>query len=396
MSDGESRVPPNVQSEDASSGADVKSLQEAFELFTRTTQTMEESYRKLEERLRSLDQELQSRNQELALATDYLNSVLHSMSDGVVTVDTSGVITTFNGAAEKVLGYNEKDVVGRPFHKVFGREFAVPARQMLTALCTSDGKSVPVTERDSPIADRTNKEIGSVKVFQDLSEIEALREQVRHRDRLASLGEMAATVAHEIRNPLGGIRGFATLLSRDIPEDDPRSRLVGKIIEGTISLDAVVNELLEYTRPVDLNLRTLTCAELIERSLGFLGAHEGIVIDNRVVDESPIEVDLEKMQQVLLNILLNAVQSMADGGTITLETNIQESTVAFLITDAGHGIPSEDIDRVFFPFYTTKEKGTGLGLAVASKIVESHGGALKVVSEVGKGSTFRVSLRKGE
>lgn len=393
---GKPEAPPALRADKALAPdlPDLTSLKEAFDLYTRTSRSMEKAYRKLEERLQTLDQELQARNQELALATDYLNSVLHSMSDGVVTVDTLGVITTFNRAAGEVLGYAEEEVVGQPFREVFGRDFLIPRGRILSELRTKGSEAVPVAERDSPIADRSNKRIGLVKVFQDLSEIEALRGQVRHKDRLAALGEMAATVAHEIRNPLGGIRGFANLLSRDIPKEDSRSRLVGKIIEGTMSLDAVVSELLEYTRPMDLTLAPKTCAEIITNALGYLEGHTGVEIENRVSTETKVMVDLEKMRQVFLNVLLNAAQSMPDGGKIVIDVEDNRDTMSFTITDMGGGIPAENFDRVFFPFYTTKEKGTGLGLAVASKIVECHGGSIEVTSEVGTGSTFRVSLGK--
>ena len=208
------------------SGADLHELQQAFEVFTRTTRSMEEAYRGLESRVRELDQEL-------ALTIDYLNYILESMSDGVIAVDTDYRVTTFNKAASAVLGYDAIDVIGRGFNEVFGREFEAGARGQIRELPTRHGQPIKVSERDSPIADRDGQRIGTVKVFQDLTEIEHLRSRVAQQDRLAAIGEMAATVAHEIRNPLGGIRGFAALLSRDLEEDDPRRRLVDKIQIGS-------------------------------------------------------------------------------------------------------------------------------------------------------------------
>ena len=191
------------------------------------------------------------KNRELALTTEYLNSILDSMSDGVIAVDVNGAITTFNRAAETILGYPAAEMIGEDFESNFGRAFLPAAGEAVSKLRTIAGTAVRVHEQDAPLADRTEQRLGTVKVFQDLREIEALREQVRRKDRLAALGEMAATVAHEIRNPLGGIRGFATLLEQDTPADDPRHRLIQKIVAGTKNLDRVVNELLEYTRPVD-------------------------------------------------------------------------------------------------------------------------------------------------
>ncbi|NLT60603.1 MAG: PAS domain S-box protein, partial [Candidatus Hydrogenedentes bacterium] len=184
----------------------MKALESAFAEFTRTTAAMGEWYRSLQARVDELDRELEDKNRQLAFANDYLNYILESMSDGVIAVDTAGCITRFNRAASEVLGYAAGDVVGKPFHEVFGREFAAPpGGRHPMELQTRNGRTVPVSERDAPIADRNNQRIGTVKVFEDLSELETLRQRVRQKDRLAALGEMAATVAHEIRNPLGGL-----------------------------------------------------------------------------------------------------------------------------------------------------------------------------------------------
>lgn len=379
------------------SAVDMRALTEAFEQFTKMNEALEESYRRLEMRVESLDEELQAKNQELALTTEYLNSILESMSDGVIAVDTEGVITTFNRAAGEVLGHRSGEVVGKPFRQVFGEEFSPSSARRVAELRTHKGHRVPVSERNSPVADRSNLRLGSVKVFQDLREIEALREQVRRKDRLAALGEMAATVAHEIKNPLGGIRGFAALLLQDVEKEDPRYRLVEKIIAGTKSLDHVVNELLEYTRPMELNLKTENLAALVRASLGYLdaGGHR-VRIDNTVDPDVCAAVDSNKIRQVFLNVLLNAAQSMEDEGVITITSQADGTTVTVGIGDTGCGIPEEEFEHLFSPFYTTKEKGTGLGLAVASKIVEGHGGVIEVTSEVGKGSKFWIRLPRGD
>ena len=379
------------------SNIEMKALAEAFEIFTRSTQTLEESYRKLDEHAQKMSRELAAKNRELALTNDYLNSILESMSDGVIASDTQESITTFNRAATVMLGYTAAEAAGQSFQAMFGRQFRLARGASSAALRAKSGRFVPVSERDAPIADREGTRLGYVKVFQDLTEIEALREQVRQRDRLAAIGEMAATVAHEIRNPLGGIRGFASLLARDIAEDDPRARLVDKILIGTKDLDRVVNELLEYTRPVDLDPRPVACGEILRAALAYLELDGRAV---RVVDETEpslkVLADLDKMRQVFLNILLNAVQSIEGEGELRITASATSAAVTIAIADTGCGIAPEDVDNVFSPFYTTKEKGTGLGLAVAGKIVESHAGALSVESELGKGTTFFVRLPRTE
>lgn len=375
----------------------LKALADAFEQFTQTSQVMEESYRRLQARIEVLDKEIAEKNRELAYTSDYLGSVLECMSDGVIAVDTEGIVTTFNHAAGDVLGYLRSEVVGRRFGDVFGREIAVPPGTHAMELRARDGRSVPVSERDSPLSDRANRRSGTVKVFQEVTEIEALRQRVRQKDRMAAVGEMAATIAHEIRNPLGGIRGFAALLARDIDSDDPRRRLVDKIEVGAKDLERVVSELLEYTRPVDLRLRATSCADLVEAAIGYIDQDKGPAAIENVVDPGVhAMVDSDKMRQVLLNILLNAVQSIEDAGSVRVTADSNSATVTVAVSDTGTGMTPEQVAQAFAPFYTTKEKGTGLGLAVAAKIVEGHGGHIDVESEPGKGSTFRVHLPRAD
>jgi PAS domain S-box-containing protein len=378
--------------------ADLAAITQAFERFTQTTARMEESYRLLEARVQSLDRELQDKNRELTLATEYLNAVLDSMSDGVIAVDPAGSITTFNRAAAQILGRAPGAVMGRTYSEEFGPGPAPQAAPQFRELTTTDGVKVPVSERAAPISGVSGERRGTVYVFQDLRELEALREEVRRKDRLAALGQMAATIAHEIRNPLGGIQGFAALLQRDVPEDDARRRLVEKIISGTKSLDRVVNELLEYTRPLELKIEPVDVSVLVAGAIEFLPAvPAGVRVINRAGADVSVRADASKLKQVLLNILLNAVQGVGDAGEIVVSVEANVDHVAIVVRDSGEGIAAEHLDKIFMPFFTTREKGTGLGLAAASKIVESHGGTIEAVSTPGQGATFHVRLpRRGE
>lgn len=379
------------------SGDDVKALADAFTQFTQSTQALEESHRLLQSQAKQLSEELAAKNRELALTNDYLNYILESMSDGVIAIDTDGLITKFNRSAGETLGYTAGEVVGRPFIEVFEREFATPAGSAAMELRAKGGRSTLVTERDAPMSDRNQARIGYVKVFQDLTELEALRAQVRQMDRLAALGEMAATVAHEIRNPLGGIRGFAALLARDVPATDPRSRLVDKILTGTRSLDRVVNELLEYTKPVDLELRPVACADLADAAIAYLELKDQpIVISHDISDGLRVLADPGKMRQVLLNILINAVQSIELQGAVSLSATTDGRTITIVVRDTGCGMTNDELDHAFSPFFSTKEKGTGLGLAVAAKIVEGHGGSIKATTEPGNGSAFSIRLPRSD
>lgn len=377
--------------------ADMKALAEAFEMFSRTTQSMEDTYRQLQNRVETLDAELAEKNRELALTSDYMNALLESMSDGVIAVDTQGRITTFNHGAAAILGHQPEEVLGQPFSEVFGRDFSLPPGRHVRELRARDARVLTVSERNSPIADQTGKRLGTAKVFQDLTELQELRTQINQKERLATLGEMAATVAHEIRNPLGGIRGFASLLARDFESHDPRARLVQRIIDGSRDLERVVNELLEYARPLQLRLRASRCRDIVEAALGYLHPiDENIVIVNEVSANLTLHVDGDRVRQVLLNILLNAVQSINGSGRITISSRTDTLLATIVVRDSGCGIPPGQLTKVFSPFYTTKEKGTGLGLPVAAKIVEEHGGAIEAISEPGEGATFFVHLPRVE
>jgi signal transduction histidine kinase len=376
---------------------DVEALAQALDLFTKTTASMEEAYRHLQQRVTDLDQELATKNLQLALTTDYLSNLLESISDGVIAVDTGEMITRFNRAASSVLGFEAHEVVGRPFPSVFGRSFAAPALPGAMELQARSGRRVPVGEKDSVIADRDGNRLGYVKTFQDLSELSALREQVRQIDRLAAIGEMAATVAHEIRNPLGGIRGFATFLAQDTPEDDPRHRLVQKILMGTSSLEKVVSGLLEYTRPVELKLAPTSCAAIAQAALRYMEYDPSrITIFTEVDLDLRILADADKIRQVLMNLLMNAVQAISGRGEIRVSAEADGNLVHLVVQDTGCGMREDELKQIFSPFYTTKEKGTGLGMAVSQKIVDGHGGVMSAHSEPGKGTRIAIQLSRAE
>jgi len=395
----------------------TENLAAAFETFNETTQRLKAAYDKLQEKLAQLDRELEEKNRQLSLKVDelnrtkdYLNDILEAMTDGVIAVDIDGNITTFNTAAQRITGFTE--VRGRSYSEVFGNgfgdslqagaRFSPSPAHVATELRSKDGAAVPVSESVAVLTDREGNVVGAVKVFQDLSEVTRLREEVRQKDRLAAVGQMAATVAHEIRNPLGGIEGFAALLARDIQEDDPRRRLVEKILAGTRSLNRVVSELLAFTRPMELKFEEIDAEDLL-RSVLVLAGDERDGVDVRIKSElrekrDKLRADREMLAQALLNLVLNAFQSMPQGGELEIGISAEPrseqgpASVMVTFTDTGCGMAKEVLPRIFEPFFTTKEKGTGLGLALASRVIEGHGGRIAVSSEEGLGSTFEVRL----
>jgi signal transduction histidine kinase len=207
---------------------------------------------------------------------------------------------------------------------------------------------------------------------------------------LAALGEMAATVAHEIRNPLGGIAGFAALLERDLEKEDPRRRLVQKITEGVSRLNRIVTSLLSYTRPLNLRTHPVDLATMVEEVTAFfeidLERHNHTIsIHRHHAEEVVCPIDTEQFQQVILNLLQNATQAMPEGGDIRIQIDTYSSDQGtqgrLQICDSGIGMSTEVQERLFTPFFTTKEDGTGLGLVISKKIIDAHGGSIQVDSQ---------------
>lgn len=246
--------------------------------------------------------------------------------------------------------------------------------------------------------------------FEDLNrKLEQTEEEMLRVKRLAALGEMAAVVVHEVKNPLGGIRGFAELLERDLEEVDPRKKWVKKIMEGVDTLDRIVKSLLDYTKPVKLNPRKVEMAKFLDEAINFFEMDASQkkanirMVKNYPQDELFCHLDTEQFRQIPLNLLHNAVQAMPDGGEIMVELNqdvetkdlpckVRDKKIILKISDTGIGMSKKTLERLFTPFFTTKERGTGLGLSTVKKIVEAHRGDIRVESEPGKGTTVVVRL----
>lgn len=376
------------------SKADLENLTRALEEFTKTSQSWEQAYALLQARIVELNRELELKNRELAMTSEYLSNLLESISDGVIAVDLEDKINRFNRSASIISGYEPTEVIGKTFFEVFQRPFSIEQGNEETyRLRSKTGRLIPIAERDSMITDSQGKVIGKVKVFQDLSEILELKSHIQHKERLALIGEMSATIAHEIRNPLGGIRGFASFLEQDLPADDPRQRFVKKIMQGIQTLEHTINDLLEYARPIVLKQEIKPLCEVIRASLEFLTYDKkNISILVECPPEIKIYADINRIKQVFTNIIMNSIQSISSRGEIRIKGAMENKFVRIEIQDNGCGIKPEVLPKIFSPFFSTKERGTGLGLALCAKIVEAHGGQIKAESTVGKGTTIIIWL----
>lgn len=345
----------------------------------------------------------------LANTSQSIGKILTTMSSGVVFIDNSGQIIAFNSAAERITGYTEEEIRGRHYKDLFTEEELgeSPLRCALNdgRSChdtdryrvVKDGRKVPLKVSAFPIHDEAGKIIGAGEIFQDLQVIRELEERVRRADRLASLGRFAAGVAHEIRNPLASIRGFAQYLRGKFSANESAVEYTDIIIEEVERLDKVVSALLNFAKPNPLHIEMHNINSIIEGSLAIIEGEALVnqvsVIKNLDIGIPLTAVDREQIKQVFLNIFLNAIQEMEKGGT--LETTSRpgvDSSVIVEIKDTGRGISPENIQNIFSPFFTTKDSGFGLGLSIANSIIESHGGEIKVRSEIEKGTTFTIQI----
>jgi len=408
----------NKQSAGRSETSDeIHSLIQTFEYFTETTEKLRVSYDKLQEKISELDLELEKKNRKLYLnlrkmdsIKNHLEYILKSMNMGVVVLNLDGIVSMFNPAAAEITGYSSEEIVGKPYSSFLGKDVAEEVTPLLTLhqgiektnkekiIYTKNGVAIPIEYSTSMVRNELGEVLGVVEIFSDLRDIKQLQEELQQAQTLAALGEMAGNVAHEIRNPLGGIGGFAALLERDLDVEDPRRNLVVKIIEGVSRLNRIATNLLVYTRPVRPKKRLENIIQVVDDVLTLIQVEleqdeSKIILKKKYsFKQLDVPIDPELFQQVFLNIAKNAVQVMNDSGEILVTVKMIKRTekVEIAVRDTGPGIPEEDQKKLFMPFFTTKADGTGLGLSIAKKIMEVHNGEITVDSEVGRGTTFRI------
>jgi len=407
----------DMDSQEELSGDLVNMLQNAFKFFNETTQRLEESYRRLEQKVQLLNDELEKKNVELISSLkeadsirNHLKNILECMDVGVVVVDLSGSISIFNNAASKMTGYAADEVVGKPYRKVIGKGVdekktpiytlyqSVEMTNVEKEITSASGEKFPVEFSCTLIKSNLGEVLGVVEVFEDMTEIRRLEKEVQQKRTLAVLGEMAAHVAHEIRNPLGGIGGFAALLERDLDINDPRRKMVKKIIEGVGSLNRIAANLLFFTRPVRPHIRPENLTQVTDEVISLVEVEldqepkEISLIREFDEEEISVDIDPELIHQVLLNILKNGAQAIEDKGELRvgIVRDSQKNQVILSVKDNGSGMSEEVRQKVFNPFFSTKTDGTGLGLAIVKKIIDMHNGTLEFDSEEGVGTEFRI------
>ena len=337
----------------------------------------------------------------------FSDTVVENMPIGLVALDDHRRVAAFNNTAESVLQLAHRGVIGEDAETVLPPELCTELKcsEIQNAViekeidCTvGDGKIVPLEIGASLLEDENSTSLGYVILFKDLTEVRLLRREIERSRRLASVGRLAAGVAHEIRNPLSSIKGFATYFKErypDIPQDQQTATIM---IQEVDRLNRVVSQLLEFARPVNIKPQPTNLSALIDDSIKLIenqAAEKGIAIKTRNSSRAtPVMVDPDRLNQVLLNVYLNAIESMDSGGELKIELspNSEAEGIDINISDTGCGISPQDLLKIFDPYYTTKSSGTGLGLAIAHNIIEAIGGQILVKSQPDQGTTFKITI----
>ncbi len=325
---------------------------------------------------------------------------------GLIATDRQGRITFFNAAAERITGLVSGQAAHREPDGLLPQQLCglKPALDKGDAIveqemeCTfSGGHTVPLSVSATRIVNEIGEFVGHVLILRDLGEVRHLKDAVRRQEKLAALGGLAAGVAHEIRNPLSSIKGMATFFQEQFDDGSEAREAAGIMIREVDRLNRVISELLDFARPTDLKRRLSDLPPLINRSIQLIqqdAASQNIAIEMSIADDiCPVSIDPDRLTQCLLNLYLNALQAMSDGGTLTVGCHGDgEGNVRITVADTGVGIATEHLDTIFNPYFTTKNKGTGLGLAIVHKIIEAHQAHLSVESTPGKGTRMIIDI----
>ncbi|MBI1911335.1 MAG: PAS domain S-box protein [Deltaproteobacteria bacterium] len=360
----------------------------------------------LAERTARVEKELEEKEVDYEKLEVLNRHIVENITSGIMTLDEKLRITSFNREAEAVTGYTLKDVYYRDVNDIFP--------EMM-----SNGHDTGGVRLEKKFKKKSGDEIclgftvsqgqggdaDSIIIFQDLTQLKAMEEQLRRDEKLKALGELSVGIAHEIRNPLASISGSIQVLKGELDLSGDNEHLMEIVLRETERLNALITDYLLFARPAQEKRERIDLSGLINETVKiFMNCKEAdsININNQIEDGIYIEGDSRQLGQVFWNLFINAAHAMPDGGSLTITSRFDfitergsgrpSSFIDIKISDSGQGITSENLNRIFDPFFSTKDQGTGLGLAIVHRIVTSHGGSIGVKSRFGKGTTFRIRL----
>ncbi len=359
----------------------------------------------LAERLKKTEAALYQTTANYDRLASLYKQIFDDIGTGIITVDANDEITSFNPASENITGFKLDEVVGRKINDVFPAIFEKENHTLrpLAKLTRKDGEIIPVGYSWARLRTQDNPGNARVYTMQDLSQIKKMEKQVKQAEKMAAIGEMAASIAHEFRNPIAAVSGAAQLLYQESMYQPAHQRLMEIITRECDRLEKTIEEFLLFSKPTIPEKKWFSLANLTEEIVVILKQTPFWRDDcNLKIDISPnldCWADQNQIKQVLLNLVQNALNATEDvEGQIVVSATEQKDDdesehTLLVITDNGPGIPEKIVDRVFEPFFTTRENGTGLGLAIVKQIIESHHGSIQITANpVGKGTAFAVSL----
>jgi PAS domain S-box-containing protein len=370
----------------------------------------------MDEKIAQKDTVIQKLTQELVDVKNFTESIIQSIGSGIIITEMHDTIIYINRAGERILGYSKQELIGKPF-SLFGLREKPNIIQSLLGNSDDLGtrKEGWMRRKDNiefpagfTINDHVNirgETIGKIVIFRDLTNVYKIQEEILRMDRLVSLGKLASGIAHELRNPLAGIKTTAQALGEELSGDDSRREYLNRITKEIDRLNEMLKTFFSFAKPQKLNLVYCSVQDIINEIIPFLVreiADKGIRFIEAYHPQLPkIKVDKTQMHQAFLNLFLNAIQAMPDGGELKIEANPITSNPAdgsrknflkVVVSDTGRGIPSSIVNKIFDPFFTTKSKGIGLGLSITYQIIKKHEGTIKVESKWESGTSFIINL----
>ena len=418
---------------------EIAKFAESYDTFNRIINSLQRKYLQLQEDFTAQNDRLVEANTKLVdlseknlIATEFLNNLLDSIAVGVIAVNKTGEITHFNPAASRIHGIPKNEPLGKRYRDIIPVGLPVEANALRTM---ESGKTVSSAQKTVELTDGTKLQLsvstalltdnekqitGAVEVIHDLTQLKKMERELARLNTLAALGEMAATIAHQVRNPLAAIGGFAALLEKDIAAEDPKLHLIGKIKSGVDSLNKTIESVLHYTRYEELNITPVDFAHFIHTLVGQFTTEQAAELKQMKFscEQEPkhqtriitAHIDRLLFRELLFNLLQNAVDACSGKGKVSIRftmlshqnavaiygdrlmPGLEETLIMISITDTGNGVADEHKDKIFSPFYTTRSNGNGLGLAVVWKLVKAHGGDIFIEDSKGGGAVFTLLL----
>lgn len=354
-------------------------LNEAIVKINTASEALVKYYQVLEEKIKLLTEEVDEKKR-------LLSSIIDSIDIAVVFFDREGVIRLINKAAESLFGIHSEEILG-------GKELPIKIEEELIYPTNSKKPFYAIISR-SQVLDSEGNSMGSVFLCKDISRIKELEAENERNRRLTAMGSLLMKIAHEIRNPLGSIELFANMIAEDL-SNTTHGEYAKRISSAVSMLRNTLENMLSFTRGINPKKEIISINELVKeiiREFKELFQRVGIKIEFNSSSEYKIPLDSSLIRQALINLIVNSYQAMPDGGLLSIEISKEKNFLRILIKDTGQGIDKEVIDRIFEPFFSTKDRGSGLGLSITNSIISAHGGKIEVKSQLKKGTEFALYL----